>query len=257
MKHTVLFLTVVLGLSLCAVAHFARAKAVPADPPQGRQFELGCPVGYSPMPGWVTVDPSNGKARAVACVNVYTGRVFLQPDTVGGAIASLPVSLTSGVSGVLPKANGGTGTATPGLTAGSGINLSGTWPNQTIASTASGGVSEATLGQCGPNFYVTTAGIFGCKYYLTKAHTLLRIYVAMDGSSGVLLGCTTQPVISLYDVTAGAALASVTIPNNATAKDSSTLSVPMPANHVYVWTVSTVAAGCSTFGNGFASATYE
>lgn len=43
------------------------------------------------------------------------------------------ISLTSEVAGTLPVANGGTGTTTPALVAGSNITITGTWPNQTIA----------------------------------------------------------------------------------------------------------------------------
>ena len=56
-------------------------------------------------------------------------------------IVSNPISLTSDVTGLLPVANGGTGTATPSLVQGSNVTITGTWPNQTIASTASGGVT--------------------------------------------------------------------------------------------------------------------
>ena len=45
--------------------------------------------------------------------------------------------LTTGVTGLLPVANGGTGTATPSIVAGTNISVSGTWPNQTIAATGS------------------------------------------------------------------------------------------------------------------------
>ena len=45
--------------------------------------------------------------------------------------------LTTGVTGTLPVANGGTGTATPSLVQGSNITITGAWPNQTIAATAS------------------------------------------------------------------------------------------------------------------------
>jgi hypothetical protein len=56
-----------------------------------------------------------------------------------GQWANLPsIDLTSGVTGVLPIANGGTGTATPGIVAGSNITVTGTWPNQTVASTGGG-----------------------------------------------------------------------------------------------------------------------
>jgi hypothetical protein len=50
--------------------------------------------------------------------------------------------LTTGVSGILPIANGGTATATPSLVAGSNVTITGTWPNQTIAaSTPSSGIT--------------------------------------------------------------------------------------------------------------------
>ena len=49
--------------------------------------------------------------------------------------------LTTGVSGILPVANGGTATATPSLVAGSNITVTGTWPNQTVAVAASTGIT--------------------------------------------------------------------------------------------------------------------
>jgi hypothetical protein len=49
--------------------------------------------------------------------------------------------LTTGVSGLLPVANGGTATATPSLVAGSNITVTGTWPNQTVAAAASTGIT--------------------------------------------------------------------------------------------------------------------
>ena len=52
--------------------------------------------------------------------------------------AGTAVDLAAEVSGLLPKANGGTGTATPGIVAGTNVTVSGAWPNQTINSTASG-----------------------------------------------------------------------------------------------------------------------
>lgn len=59
---------------------------------------------------------------------------FLQGD---GTCAA--VTLTNDVAGILPVANGGTATATPALVAGTNVSITGTWPNQTINSTASGG----------------------------------------------------------------------------------------------------------------------
>lgn len=59
------------------------------------------------------------------------------------------VNLVTNVSGVLPVVNGGSGTSTPSLVAGTNIGVSGSWPNQTIGfsgilSVANGGTGTAT-----------------------------------------------------------------------------------------------------------------
>ena len=57
-------------------------------------------------------------------------------------IVSNPVSLTTDVTGILPVVNGGSGTATPSLVAGSNVTVAGTWPNQTVsAANSSGGIT--------------------------------------------------------------------------------------------------------------------
>lgn len=65
------------------------------------------------------------------------------------------VSLTAGVNGILPVANGGTGTATPSLVAGTNITITGTFPNQTINSSG-GGSLPSQSGNAGK--YLTTDG---------------------------------------------------------------------------------------------------
>lgn len=62
------------------------------------------------------------------------------------------VNLLTDVINILPVTSGGTGTATPTLTAGANISITGTWPNQTIAATGvvtsitgSGGTTGLTL----------------------------------------------------------------------------------------------------------------
>jgi hypothetical protein len=47
--------------------------------------------------------------------------------------------LTTGVTGILPIANGGTATATPALVQGTNVTITGTWPNQTIAASGAAG----------------------------------------------------------------------------------------------------------------------
>lgn len=64
---------------------------------------------------------------------------------------SLPGSQVSGnisgnaanVTGIVAVANGGSGTATPSLVAGTNVTVTGTWPNQTIAASGGGGGSSA------------------------------------------------------------------------------------------------------------------
>lgn len=61
--------------------------------------------------------------------------------------------------GILSVANGGTGTATPNLTAGTGISITGTWPNQTITSLASGGTVQSIVAGTGlSGGTITTTG---------------------------------------------------------------------------------------------------
>jgi hypothetical protein len=60
--------------------------------------------------------------------------------------------LTTGVTGLLPIANGGTGTATPALVAGTNVTITGSWPNQTINSTASGSGTVTSVAATVPTF---------------------------------------------------------------------------------------------------------
>jgi hypothetical protein len=61
---------------------------------------------------------------------------------VGEDIPTLNQNTTgtaSNVTGIVAVANGGTGTATPSLVAGTGVTITGTFPNQTINSSGGGG----------------------------------------------------------------------------------------------------------------------
>ena len=66
--------------------------------------------------------------------------VALSGGTTGLTVTGSPIT-TSGtitLAGILAKANGGTGTATPSIVAGTNITVTGSWPNQTIAATSGG-----------------------------------------------------------------------------------------------------------------------
>jgi len=76
-------------------------------------------------------------AVGTAGAPVVNGGVLGTPSS-GTATNLTGLPLSTGVTGTLPVVNGGTGTATPAIVAGTNITVSGTWPNQTINSTASG-----------------------------------------------------------------------------------------------------------------------
>lgn len=57
-----------------------------------------------------------------------------------GSVTSSGISFSAAtLTAPLPIASGGTGTASPALVAGSGISITGSWPNQTVAATGAGG----------------------------------------------------------------------------------------------------------------------
>jgi hypothetical protein len=74
-----------------------------------------------------------------------------------GLLSNNGSGVLSGVS-VLPVANGGTGTTTPGIVAGTNVTVTGTWPNQTVNSTGGGGGSLPTATAPGQIISSTTAG---------------------------------------------------------------------------------------------------
>lgn len=73
----------------------------------------------------------------VALSNVGTANQVFQIPSGGGAPLFQSLAINAGaLSGVLPIANGGTGTSSPGLIAGNQIIITGSWPDQTIAVTS-------------------------------------------------------------------------------------------------------------------------
>jgi hypothetical protein len=121
--------------------------------------------------GVATFLTTPSSANLIAAVTDETGTgslVFATSPTLVTPILGTPTSatltnatglpLSTGVTGTLPVANGGTGTASPAIIAGTNITVSGTWPNQTINSTASGSGTVTSVALSGGTTGLTVTG---------------------------------------------------------------------------------------------------
>ena len=103
-----------------------------------RMLDTGGPLGT----------PSSGTATNLTGLPLTTGVTGTLPIANGGTgtTSTTFANLTTNVTGLLPIANGGTATSTPALVAGTGVTISGTWPNQTINATGTGGTVTSVAG---------------------------------------------------------------------------------------------------------------
>ena len=80
--------------------------------------------------------------KKITVSNLLTSANLGTPTAVNLANATnVPMAQASGI---LPVVNGGTGTSTPAIVAGTNVTVSGTWPNQTINATGGGGSGDVT-----------------------------------------------------------------------------------------------------------------
>jgi hypothetical protein len=108
-------------------------------------------------------------------VQTGTGTISAAPSWGTIDVADVPTlnqnttGTASNVTGIVAVANGGTGTATPALVAGTNVSITGTWPNQTINSSNPGGTVtsvDATV----PSFLsisggpITSSGTLAISY---------------------------------------------------------------------------------------------
>jgi|688.fasta_scaffold21237_10 hypothetical protein len=108
-----------------------------------------------------------------------------------GTTSTTFVNLASNVTGTLPVLNGGTGTTTPALVQGSGVTITGTWPNQTIAATGSGGTITSVTGTApvassgGTTPAISLAAAYGDTLNPYASKTANNFLAAPNGSAGV------------------------------------------------------------------------
>ena len=136
-------------------------------------------------------------------------------------ITGLPLS--TGVTGTLPVVNGGTGTTTPSLVAGTNVTVTGTWPNQTVNATASGSgtVTSIIAGTGLTGGTITTTGTIALVATAVTAGTYTntnitvdaygRITAASTGSGGGGTSGTVTSIVAGTGLTGGTITATGTI----------------------------------------------
>jgi len=172
--------------------------------------------------GVATLLATPSSANLAAAITDETGSgalVFATSPTLVTPVLGTPTSgvatnltglpLTTGVTGLLPVANGGTATATPSLVAGTNVTVTGTWPNQTIA--ASGGTGTVTsVAATVPSIFsisgspITTSGTLAMTY----SGTALPVVNGGTGETSytngqLLIGNTTGNTLTKATLTAG------------------------------------------------------
>ena len=101
-------------------------------------------TGVATLTGIVKGNGASAFSAATAGTDYVAPGGALGTPSSGTATNLTGLPLSTGVTGLLPVANGGTGTATPAIVAGTNITVSGTWPNQTINASGGGGSGDVT-----------------------------------------------------------------------------------------------------------------
>ena len=155
--------------------------------------------------GVATLLATPSSANLASAITDETGSgalVFATSPTLVTPILGTPTSgtltnatglpLTTGVTGQLPVANGGTGTATPSIVAGTNVTVTGPWPNQTIAASGGGGTPGGSTTQVQYN----NAGAFGGITGATTDGTALTLVAPVLGTpaSATLTNATGLPI---------------------------------------------------------------
>ena len=108
--------------------------------------------------------------------NLTTNVTGTLPIANGGTGTSSTtfVNAATNITGLVPIANGGTATATPALVQGSGVTITGTWPNQTINATGTGG-TVTSVGGTGTVNGISLSGSVTTSGSLTLGGTLSNV----------------------------------------------------------------------------------
>jgi hypothetical protein len=136
--------------------------------------------------GTYTKVTTDAKGRVTVGANITAGDVpTLNQNTTGTA---------ANVTGIVAVANGGTGTATPSLVAGTNVTITGTFPNQTIAASGGGGGGTEIGALIGGGIVVAVFVEGGVNKALVASLTNLSTSLpyTIPGFQATLIGATAQ-----------------------------------------------------------------
>ena len=158
-------------------------------------------TGASTLSGILKGNGQSAIGSATAGTDYVAPGGALGTPSSGTATNLTGLPLSTGVTGTLPVANGGTGTATPALVAGTNVTITGTWPNQTINSTGGGGGSMVYPGAGIPN---STGSAWSTSYSTTGTGTVVALATSPTfvtpalgtPSSGTMTNVTGLPLTS-------------------------------------------------------------
>jgi hypothetical protein len=150
---TTLKASAVAGTTTVTMPGTTGTLALTSDIPSVNNGTLTMAVSGTGLSGSATfsANQSGSSSFTVAsnATDANTASTLVARDASGNFSAGTITATLSGnatnVSGVVAVANGGTGTSTPSLVAGSGVSVSGSWPNQTIATSVGINLTATTL----------------------------------------------------------------------------------------------------------------
>jgi hypothetical protein len=188
--------------------------------------------------GGVTSVAGTGTVNGITLTGTVTSSGNL---TLGGTLAN--VNLASQVTGTLPIANGGTGTATPAIVAGTNVTVSGSWPNQTINASSSAQVYP------GAGIANSTGSAWGTSYTTTGTGTVVALATSPTFVTPAL-GTPSSGTLSSCTVDGTNAVGFRSIPPVGTKTSSYTLAVGDVGKYVQVGTSGAIVIPDATFSEG-------